>query len=167
MPSSASRPARRCSTTGPRCGGTTPCWCLAWSGLVCRAVDRLVRAIRLVSFRAFRTDLLYPFVLFLISFMLVRSRNGRLALTLGAAVGTVISLTTTFAAALAPVDPGLESAAPGVLGWLAWKAGEAVDSSTYIAFLAVPLFVVALTSTPAVGALGVGGLAGRLCRSRA
>jgi len=102
-----------------------------------------------VSFRAFRTDLLYPFLLFLISFMLVRSRNGRLALTLGAAVGTVISLTTTFAAAVAPVEPGTEAAAPGVMGWLAWKAGEAVDSSTYIAFLAVPLFVVALTSTRA------------------
>jgi O-antigen ligase len=60
-----------------------------------------------------------------------------------------MSLTTTFAAALAPVESGAEAAAPGVLGWLAWKAGEAVDSSTYIAFLAVPLFVVALTSTPA------------------
>jgi O-antigen ligase len=102
-----------------------------------------------ISFRSFRSDLFYPFVLFLISFMLVRSRNGRLALTLGAAVGTVVSLTTTFAAALAPLEPAAESAAPGILGWLAWKAGEAVDSSTYIAFLAVPLFVVALTSTPA------------------
>lgn len=101
------------------------------------------------SFGAFRSDLFYPFVLFLITFLLVRSRNGRLALTLGAAIGTVMSLTTTFAAALAPVGPGAEAAAPGVLGWLAWKAGEAVDSSTYIAFLAVPLFVVALTSTPA------------------
>lgn len=121
--------------------------CLVW--LAFAALSIAWSAYPAVSFRAFRSDLLYPFVLFLISFMLVRSRNGRLALTLGAAVGTVVSLTTTFAAALSPVDPGMEAAAPGVLGWLAWKAGEAVDSSTYIAFLAVPLFVVALTSTPA------------------
>jgi O-antigen ligase len=121
--------------------------CLAW--LAFAALSIAWSDYPTVSFRAFRSDLLYPFVLFLISFMLVRSRNGRLALTLGAAVGTVISLTTTFAAAVTPVEPGMESAAPGVLGWLAWKAGEAVDSSTYIAFLAVPLFVVALTSTRA------------------
>jgi O-antigen ligase len=121
--------------------------CLVW--LAFAALSIAWSDYPIVSFRAFRSDLLYPFVLFLISFMLVRSRKGRLALTLGAAVGTVISLTTTFAAAVAPVEPGMESAAPGVLGWLAWKAGEAVDSSTYIAFLAVPLFVVALTSTRA------------------
>ncbi len=121
--------------------------CLVW--LAFAALSIAWSHYPMVSFRAFRTDLFYPLVLFLICFMLVRSRNGRLALTLGAAIGTVMSLTTTFAAALSPVEPGAETAAPGVLGWLAWKAGEAVDSSTYIAFLAVPLFVVALTSTRA------------------
>ncbi len=121
--------------------------CLVWLGFA--ALSIAWSAYPMTSFRNFRTDLFYPFVMFLVSFMLVRSRNGRLALTLGAAVGTVMSLTTTFAAALAPVDPAAEAAGPGVRGWLAWKAGEAVDSSTYIALLAVPLFVVALTSSRA------------------
>ena len=126
-----------------------PVWlpCLVW--LAFAGASIAWSAYPLTSFRNFRTDLLYPFGLFLVSFMLVRSRNGRLALTLGAAVGTVMSLATTFAAALAPVDPSAEVAGPGIIGWLAWKAGEAVDSSTYIAFLAVPLFVVALTTSRA------------------
>ena len=66
----------------------------------------------------------YPFVLFLASFMLVRSRGGCLALTIGAGAGTLMSLATTIAATIAPIDPKADAPVPGILGWLAWKAGE-------------------------------------------
>ena len=121
--------------------------CLVW--LAFAALSIAWSSYPAISFRNWRSDLLYPLVLFLVTFMLVRSRDGRIALTVGAAVGTVMSLATTFAAASAPIDALAEDAAPGFVGWLAWKAGAAVDSSTYIAFLAVPLFAVALTSSRA------------------
>ena len=91
-----------------------------------------------VSFRSFRTDLLAPFVLFLSAFMLARTRDGRLSLTGGAMAGTLIALATVFATTIVPTDAKAAFPSPGAWGWLAWKAGEAVDSSTYIAFLAVP-----------------------------
>src|SRR5438270_845920 len=98
------------------------------------------------TLRSFRTDLLYPFVLFLASFMLVRFRGGRLALTIGAGAGTLMSLATTIAATIAPIDPEADARGPGVLGWLACKAGDTVDLSTFVAFVTVPLFLVLLTS---------------------
>ena len=119
--------------------------CLVWLGFA--ALSIAWSSYPVVSFRNWRSDLLYPLMIFVVTFMLVRSRDGRIALTLGAAAGTAMSLITTFAEAVAPVDAAAESAAPGFVGWLAWKAGAAVDSSTYIAFLAVPLFAVALTSS--------------------
>jgi O-antigen ligase len=117
---------------------------LAWLGFA--ALSILWSALPEVSFRSFRTDLLYPFVLFLASFMLVRSRRGRLALTIGAGAGTLMSLATTIAAAIAPIDPKAHAPIPGVLGWLAWKASDTVDLSTFVAFVTVPLFLVLLTS---------------------
>jgi len=75
---------------------------LAWLGFA--ALSILWSTVPLVSFRSFRTDLLYPFVLFLASFMLVRSRGGRLALTIGAGAGTLMSLATTIAATIRFTD---------------------------------------------------------------
>ena len=121
---------------------------LAWLGFA--ALSILWSTVPLVSFRSFRTDLLYPFVLFLASFMLVRSRGGRLALTIGAGAGTLMSLATTIAATIAPIDPKADAPGPGVLGWLAWKAGDTVDLSTFVAFVTVPLFLVLLTSRRAL-----------------
>jgi O-antigen ligase len=121
---------------------------LAWLGFA--ALSILWSTVPIVSFRSFRTDLLYPFVLFLASFMLVRSRGGRLALTIGAGAGTLMSLATTIAATIAPIDPKADAPVPGVLGWLAWKAGDTVDLSTFVAFVTVPLFLVLLTSRKAL-----------------
>ena len=121
---------------------------LAWLGFA--ALSMLWSTVPLVSFRSFRTDLLYPFVLFLASFMLVRSRGGCLALTIGAGAGTLMSLATTIAATIAPIDPKADAPGPGVLGWLAWKAGDTVDLSTFVAFVTVPLFLVLLTSRKAL-----------------
>jgi O-antigen ligase len=121
---------------------------LAWLGFA--ALSMLWSALPDVSFRSFRTDLLYPFVLFLASFVLVRSRRGRLGLTLGAGAGTLMSLATTIAATIIPIDPKAHTAVPGVLGWLAWKAGDSVDLSTFVAFVTVPLFLVLLTSRSAL-----------------
>jgi O-antigen ligase len=121
---------------------------LAWLGFA--ALSILWSTVPIVSFRSFRTDLLYPFVLFLASFMLVRSRGGRLALTIGAGAGTLMSLAATIAATIAPIDPKADAPVPGVLGWLAWKAGDTVDLSTFVAFVTVPLFLVLLTSRKAL-----------------
>jgi len=117
---------------------------LAWLGFA--ALSILWSAFPTISFRSFRTDLLYPFVLFLASFMLVRTYEGRRALTLGAGAGTLMSLATTIAAAITPIEPRAIEPVPGVIGWLAWKAGDTVDLSTFVAFVTVPLFLVLLTS---------------------
>jgi O-antigen ligase len=98
------------------------------------------------SFQSFRSDQFYPFVIFLVSFLLVRTLGGRLAVAIGTAAGTVLCLATMFAAAILVADPEAASPEPGVLGWLAWKAGDATDSSTYVAFIAVPLYLILLTS---------------------
>jgi len=98
------------------------------------------------SFQSFRRDQFYPFIVFLVSFQVVQSMRGRLAVALGTAAGTLLCLGTMFAVILIGAD--LEAAAPrpGMLGWLAWRAGDGTDSSTYVAYVAVPLFLVVLTS---------------------
>jgi O-antigen ligase len=99
-----------------------------------------------VSFQSFRTDQFYPFVIFLVSFVLVRTLGGRLAAAIGTAAGTMLCLSTIFVASIVGVNPDAAAPQPGVLGWLAWKAGDVTDSSTYVAFIAVPLYLVVLTS---------------------
>jgi O-antigen ligase len=47
---------------------------------------------------------------------------------------------------VAPPEAKADAPGPGILGWLAWKAGDTVDLSTFIAFVAVPLFLLLLTS---------------------
>jgi O-antigen ligase len=98
------------------------------------------------SFQAFRRDQFYPFVLFLVSFQVTQSYGGRLTVALGTAAGTLLCLATTFAAAWLGTDLEAPAAAPGALGWLAWRAGGSTDSSTYVAYVAVPLFLILLTS---------------------
>jgi O-antigen ligase len=99
-----------------------------------------------VSFQSFRTDQFYPFVIFLVSFVLMRTLGGRLAAVIGTAAGTVLCLSTIFVASIVGVDADAATPQSGVLGWLAWKAGDVTDSSTYVAFIAVPLYLVVLTS---------------------
>jgi O-antigen ligase len=98
------------------------------------------------SFQTFRRDQFYPFVLFLVSFQVTQSYWGRLSVAMGTAAGTLLCLATMFAAAWLGADPGAPVAGPGVLGWLAWRAGYSPDSSTYVAYVAVPLFLILLTS---------------------
>jgi len=98
------------------------------------------------SFQSFRRDQFYPFVVYLVSFQVVQSSRGRLAVALGTAAGTLLCLATMFAAALLGADPEAAEPGPGILGSLAWKAGERPDSSTYVAYVAVPLFLILLTS---------------------
>jgi O-antigen ligase len=98
------------------------------------------------SFQSFRSDQFYPFVIFLVSFLLVQTLGGRYAVAFGTAGGTLLCLATMFAAAALSADPDAASAGPGVLGWLAWKAGDTTDSSTYVAFIAVPLYLILLNS---------------------
>lgn len=98
------------------------------------------------SFQSFRRDQFYPFVIFLVSFQAVQFLGGRLAVALGAAAGTALCLATMFAAAILGPDADAARSDPGVLGWLAWKAGDTTDSSTYVAYVAVPLFLILLTS---------------------
>jgi O-antigen ligase len=109
-----------------------------------------------VSFQSFRTDLLYPFVLFIASFLMVRSSGGRTALAAGAIAGTLMSLATVVAVLVDPPEPKADAPGSGVLGWLAWKAGDAVDLSTFIAFVAVPLFLLLLTSRKTFLRIGAG-----------
>ena len=99
-----------------------------------------------VSFQSFRSDQFYPFAVFLVSFLIVRFLGGRLAVVIGAAAGTLLCLAAMFAAATLGADPDAAVPEPGLLGWLAWKAGNATDSSTYVAYIAVPLFLILLTS---------------------
>jgi O-antigen ligase len=104
-------------------------------------------ALPYMSFQGFRTDQFYPFVLFLVSFVLMRYAGARIAVVVGTAVGTLLCLATMFASTIAPgYDPKSDEPAAGLLGWLAWKAGDTTDSSTYVAFIAVPLFLVLTTS---------------------
>lgn len=98
------------------------------------------------SFQAFRRDQFYPFVLFLVSFQVARFYWGRLAVALGTAGGTLLCLATMFAAALLGAAPEAAAPTPGTLGWFAWRAGDTTDSSTYVAYIAVPLFLILLTS---------------------
>jgi O-antigen ligase len=98
------------------------------------------------SFQSLRSDQFYPFVIFLVSFLIVRFLGGRLAVVIGAAAGTLLCLAAMFAAAMLGTDPDAGVPEPGLLGWFAWKAGNATDSSTYVAYIAVPLFLVLLTS---------------------
>ena len=99
-----------------------------------------------VSFQSLRTDQFYPFVIFLVSFVLVRTLGGRLAAAIGTAAGTVLCLSTIFAASIVGVDPDAAATQSGLLGWLARRASDVTDSSTYVAFIAVPLYLVVLTS---------------------
>lgn len=98
------------------------------------------------SFQSFVRDQFYPFVIFLVSFQVVQLFGGRLAMALGTAAGTLLCLATLFAAAWLGVDSAAAAPDTGILGWLAWKAGEPPDSSTYVAYIAVPLFLILLTS---------------------
>ena len=98
------------------------------------------------SFQSFRNDQFYPFIIFMVSFMLVRSLGGRVAVASGTAAGTLLCLAAMFAAAALNVDPDASAPEPGVMGWLAWKAGNTTDASTYVAYVAVPLFLILLTS---------------------
>jgi O-antigen ligase len=99
-----------------------------------------------VSFQSFRTDQFYPFVIFLVSFVLMRFRGGRLAVVAGTAAGTLLCLATMFASAVSGYDPKADEPGSGALGWLAWKAAATTDSSTYVAFVAVPLFLIVSVS---------------------
>jgi O-antigen ligase len=99
-----------------------------------------------VSFQSFRSDQFYPFVLFLVSFALMRFRGGRVAVVSGSAAGTLLCLATMFASLASGSDSKADEPLAGPLGWLAWKASEPTDSSTYVAFIAVPLFLVLTTS---------------------
>src|SRR5215469_345949 len=94
-------------------------------------------ALPYVSFQSFRTDQFYPFVIFLVSFVLMRFRGGRLAVVAGTAAGTLLCLATMFAYAVSGNDAKADEPGAGVLGWLAWKAAATTDSSTYVAFVAV------------------------------
>jgi O-antigen ligase len=97
------------------------------------------------SFQSFRSDQFYPFVIFMVSFVVVEALGGRLAFAIGATAGTLLCVAAMSAAVILGADPDAP-AQPGVLGWLAWKAGAAPDSNTYIAFIAVPLYRVVLRS---------------------
>lgn len=98
------------------------------------------------SFQTFRRDQFYPFVVFLVSFQVTQFYWGRLAVAIGTAAGTLLCLATMFAAAWLGVEPEAATPGPGVLGWLAWRVGDSTDSSTYVAYIAVPLFLILLTS---------------------
>jgi len=93
------------------------------------------------SFQSFRTDQFYPFAIFLVSFVLVDALGGRLALGIGSATGALLCVTAMAAAVLLGADPD-EPPRSGVLGWLAWRAGAMPDANTYIALVAVPLYLV-------------------------
>src|SRR5947207_9703774 len=77
-----------------------------------------------VSFQSFRSDQFYPFAIFLVSFVVVRFIGGRLAIAIGTAVGTLLCLTTMFAAAVLGVGPDGAAPVPCSAGWLLWHAGK-------------------------------------------
>jgi len=117
---------------------------LVWLGFAAASVAW--SALPYISFQSFRTDQLYPFVIFLVSFVLMRFLGGRLAAVIGTAAGTLMCLTTMLAALVSGYDPKADEPVAGTLGWLAWKAGDVTDSSTYVTFMAVPLFLILTTS---------------------
>ena len=116
---------------------------LAWLAFAAASIGW--SALPEASFQSFRSDQLYPFVIFLVSFVLVEVLGGRLAFALGATAGTLLCVATMSAAVILGTDPDA-APQPGVLGWLAWKAGAAPDSNTYIAFIAVPLYRIVVRS---------------------
>src|SRR5215472_11395652 len=75
-------------------------------------------ALPYVSFQSFRTDQFYPFVIFLVSFVLMRFLGGRLAVVAGTAAGTLLCVLTMFASAFLGSDPKADEPGAGVLGWL-------------------------------------------------
>jgi O-antigen ligase len=97
------------------------------------------------SFQSFRSDQFYPFIVFLVSFVLMEALGGRLAFAIGGSAGMLFCVATMSAAVILGTDPDA-APQPGVLGWLAWKAGAAPDSNTYVAFIAVPLYRIVVTS---------------------
>jgi len=113
---------------------------LLWLGFAAASIGW--SALPRVSFQSFRSDQFYPFVIFLVGFVLARHRGGRLAVVAGTAAGTLLCLATMFAASVLGSDPRAEAPASGLLGWLAWKSGDPTDSSTFVAFIAVPLFLI-------------------------
>ena len=117
---------------------------LLWLGFAAASIGW--SALPRVSFQSFRSDQFYPFVIFLVGFVLARHRGGRLAVVAGTAAGTLLCLATMFAASVLGSDPRAEAPASGLLGWLAWKSGDPTDSSTFVAFIAVPLFLILVTS---------------------
>ena len=121
--------------------GLTP-W-LVW--LAFAAASIAWSALPDASFQSFRTDQFYPFMIFLVSFVVVEALGGRLAFALGSMAGTALCVATMSAAVILGTDPDAPAQA-GVLGWLAWRAGAAPDANTYIAFIAVPLYRVVVRS---------------------
>ena len=117
---------------------------LIWLGFAAASIGW--SALPAVSFQSFRSDQFYPFVIFLVSFVLAQFQGGRLAAVAGTAAGTLLCLATMFAAAAAGSEPRADTTAAGILGWFAWKASDPTDSSTYVAFVAVPLFLILVTS---------------------
>jgi O-antigen ligase len=117
---------------------------LVWLAFVALSVTW--SALPYVSFQSFRTDHLYPFAVFLVSFVLMRFVGGRLAAVIGTAAGTLMCLTTMLASLVSGYDPKADEPVAGTVGWLAWKAGDVTDSSTYVTFMAVPLFLILTTS---------------------
>jgi O-antigen ligase len=117
---------------------------LVWLGFAAASIGW--SALPDASFQSFRSDQFYPFAIFLVSFLIVRFLGGRLAVAIGTAAGTLLCLATMFAAAMLGVDPDATAPDPGLMGWLAWKGGNVPDSSTYVAFIAVPLFLILVTS---------------------
>ena len=116
---------------------------LVWLGYA--AISIAWSALPDASFQSFRSDQFYPFVIFMVSFVIVGALGGRLAFAFGATAGTLLCVATMSAAVILGADPDAPPQ-PGVLGWLAWKAGAAPDANTYIAFIAVPLYRVVLRS---------------------
>jgi hypothetical protein len=95
---------------------------LIWLGFAVASIGW--SALPAVSFQSFRSDQFYPFVIFLVSFVLVRFQGGRLAAVGGTAAGTLLCLATMFAATALGSDPKADAPAPGLMGWFAWKAGD-------------------------------------------
>jgi O-antigen ligase len=117
---------------------------LIWLGFAAASI--MWSALPQASFQSFRSDQFYPFVIFLVAFVLARYRGGRLAVVTGTAGGTLLCLASMFAASALGSDPRAETPSAGVLGWLAWKSSDPTDSSTFVAFIAVPLFLILMTS---------------------
>lgn len=116
---------------------------LVW--LAFAAISTAWSALPEASFQSFRSDQFYPFVIFVVSFVAVDALGGRLAFAVGAMAGTLLCVATMSAAVMLGTDPDAP-AQPGVLGWLAWRAGAAPDANTYVAFIAVPLYRVVVRS---------------------